>query len=149
MGMKLQLLLTACLAVSTISVKLRNNKKKLVYQLAMKEIGQCWVKNCQTGCYSSACISCKNDCRTALTENEQIWNGKVVSSRKFCNLTCKTEKKCPRKRDLPKTCKKCKKQCFRDAIEQSQNVQKFVGECKRVCDAVCWGPNWKSEGCTE
>merc|ERR1711874_468782 len=97
----------------------------------------------------TARLTCKNDCRSALVEGaEQNWNGKIVSNRKFCNLTCKTNNKCPRKRDPPRACKKCKKQCFRESIEGSEMLQKFNAECKPFCDEVCWGPNWKSDACT-
>merc|ERR1711893_391776 len=126
-------------ALSAVSAK-KFTKKKLVYQIAMREIGTCWMEKCinptssnQEPCYSQDCMDCRTDCKVSLTDDQQTWTNikgvqKTVSNRKFCNLKCKSENRCPKKKDLPKSCKKCKKTCF---------------------DDICWGPNWKTEGCTD
>merc|ERR1711893_39674 len=147
-------------ALSAVSAK-KFTKKKLVYQIAMREIGTCWMKKCinpkrsnQEPCYSQDCMDCRTDCKVSLTDNQQTWTNikgvqKTVSNRKFCNLKCKSENRCPKKKDLPKSCKKCKKTCFRAAIENSDAMTQYVSECNTFCDNICWGPNWKTEGCTD
>jgi hypothetical protein len=130
--------------------------KKLVYQIAMKEIGTCWSQTCYSPtqvCYNEECEACKTECfdsnpiEPTLTGKNGV--EKTVSPRKYCMKTCRSEGRCQSKKDLPKSCKKCKKNCFREAIESSDSMRKFVVECKPFCDDVCWGPAWKTEACSE
>merc|ERR1711879_972027 len=116
-NMNLKILLTACFTIAATTAKLRKNK--LVYQIAMKEIGSCWVEKCQDGCYTTECLTCKTECRSNLPENP-VWAGRPVSSRKFCNLTCKSQKICPKwKTEACTTCvtQNCAGELFKDETE--------------------------------
>lgn len=131
--------------------------KKLVYQIAMKEIGTCWAENCYSEtqvCHNEECEACKTGCFESNPVEAITLIGKkgvetTVSPRKYCMKKCRSEGRCQKKKDLPKSCKKCKKSCFREAIEGSDSMRKFVVECKPFCDDVCWGPAWKTESCSE
>merc|ERR1712076_186034 len=114
------------LATATISTARKNRgpKGKMIHKMIKADMRQCWRETCKIG----------------KPDEKSTW--------KTCNKQCQKTGVCPKWKNVPKQCKKCKRGCFKQSIEASAKVEQFSSECREFCDEICWGPNWKTESCT-
>merc|ERR1711936_1064536 len=107
-----------------------NAARKAFHHVIAEEAHQCFRDTCWDSCFTEDCQDCKSACHEEHTgEAKQDRKAKRV-----CLRECKKDGTCPKKfKQLSKTCKVCKKGCFKTAMTGS-TANEWIGECKDACD---------------
>ena len=138
---------------------------RIINTLIKDDLMTCKVDECWPTCFTQGCIDCKTACYNENQNLDKAKNTDKIGEEptkaerkaarkarkvvKACNQNCKKSGVCPKWKNVPKTCKKCTKGCYKKTLENSKSLNDFSKSCsgEDKCGKVCWGPAWKTKAC--